>query len=81
MERLDLVQKTVMTIHNLAHQGWAHAEKFSLTQLPSVCFHWKQLEFFGEINSLKGGVVTADAITTVSPTYAMKFYILNLEIN
>ena len=63
-------EKTVMTIHNLAHQGWAHAEKFSLTQLPSVCFHWKLLEFFGEINSLKGGVITADAITTVSPTYA-----------
>ena len=63
-------EKTVMTIHNLAHQGWAHAEKFSLTQLPSVCFHWKLLEFFGEINSLKGGVVSADAITTVSPTYA-----------
>ena len=59
-----------MTIHNLAHQGWAHAEKFSLTQLPSVCFHWKLLEFFGEINSLKGGIITADAITTVSPTYA-----------
>jgi starch synthase len=63
-------EKTVMTIHNLAHQGWAHAEKFSLTQLPSVCFHWKLMEFFGEINSMKAGLVTADTITTVSPTYA-----------
>ena len=63
-------EKTILTIHNLAHQGWAHAEKFPLTHLPAVCFHWKLMEFFGEINSLKTGIITSDAITTVSPSYS-----------
>lgn len=63
-------EKTLFTIHNLAHQGWAHAEKFYLTQLPQALYHWKALEFFGEINCLKGGLIAADAISTVSPTYA-----------
>ena len=63
-------EKTLFTIHNLAYQGWAQAEKFYLTQLPQSCYTWKTLEFYGEINCLKGGLVAADHITTVSPTYA-----------
>lgn len=63
-------EKTVFTIHNLAHQGWAHAEKFYLTQLPTSLYHWKALEFYGELNCLKGGLVASDAVTTVSPSYA-----------
>ncbi|VGO12738.1 Glycogen synthase 1 [Pontiella desulfatans] len=63
-------EKTLMTVHNLAHQGWAPAEKFYMTNLPDSCYTMHTLEFFGEINTLKGGLVAATAINAVSPTYA-----------
>jgi starch synthase len=63
-------EKTLITIHNLAHQGWAPAEKFFMTQLPDSCYTMHTLEFYGEINMLKGGLVSATAINAVSPTYA-----------
>ena len=63
-------EKTLFTIHNLAHQGWAPAEKFYLTQLPPECYSIQTLEFYGEINTLKGGLVASSAINTVSPSYA-----------
>ena len=63
-------EKTLMTLHNLAHQGWAPAEKFYMTQLPDHCYTMHTLEFYGEINVLKGGLVGATAINAVSPTYA-----------
>jgi len=63
-------EKTLFTIHNLAHQGWAPEEKFYMTQLPGRCYTMHTLEFYGEINTLKGGLVGATAINTVSPTYA-----------
>ena len=63
-------EKTVFTIHNLAHQGWAPAEKFYMTSLPDGCYTMHTLEFYGEINAMKGGLVGATAINAVSPTYA-----------
>jgi len=63
-------EKTLFTIHNLAHQGWAPEEKFYMTSLPDSCYTMKTLEFYGEINVLKGGLVGASAINAVSPTYA-----------
>jgi starch synthase len=63
-------EKTLFTVHNLAHQGWAPAEKFYMTNLPVSCYTMHTLEFYGEINTLKGGLVAATAINTVSPTYA-----------
>ena len=63
-------EKTLMTIHNLAHQGWAPADKFYMTNLPDSCYTMHTLEFYGEINMLKGGLVGATAINAVSPTYA-----------
>ncbi len=63
-------EKTVITIHNLAHQGWAPAEKFYMTQLPENCYTMHTLEFYGEINTLKGGLVSATVINAVSPNYA-----------
>lgn len=63
-------EKTLMTIHNLLHQGWAPPEKFYMTQLPDSCYTMHTLEFYGEINTLKGGLVGATAINAVSPTYA-----------
>lgn len=65
-------EKTLFTIHNLAHQGWAPAEKFYMTMLPESCYTMHTLEFYGEINALKGGLVGASAINAVSPTYALE---------
>lgn len=62
--------KTVITIHNLAPQGRCAAEKYALTNLPAYYFHGDGAEFWGDLNPLKAGLVFADAITTVSPTYA-----------
>jgi len=63
-------EKTLFTIHNLAHQGWAPVEKFYMTSLPDRCYTMHTLEFYGEINTMKGGLVGATAINTVSPSYA-----------
>ena len=63
-------EKTLFTIHNLAHQGWAPEWKFHLTGFPPECYTMQTLEFYGEINPMKGGIVSADAINAVSPTYA-----------
>ena len=38
--------------------------------LPAALFNWRQLEWYGRTNFLKGGLVFADAVTTVSPTHA-----------
>ena len=61
---------TVITIHNIAFQGWAPAALLGALRLPGHEFHQGSLEYYGGLSSLKAGLVTADAITTVSPTYA-----------
>ena len=60
----------VLTIHNAAYQGCFPADKFELTGLPESFFDWRQLEFHGGVSFLKGGIVFADLVTTVSPRYA-----------
>ncbi len=62
--------KTVLTIHNLAYQGLFWHEDMKLTGLDRTLFNWKHLEHLGKINFLKGGIVFADIITTVSKKYA-----------
>ncbi|MHC4391002.1 MAG: glycogen synthase, partial [Planctomycetota bacterium] len=63
--------KTVLTIHNLAHQGLVSiAELARWADLPGSYFDSEGLEFYGQANLLKGGIVFADRVTTVSPTYA-----------
>lgn len=62
--------KTVFTIHNLAYQGLFWHWDMALTGLDWKHFHWRELEYYGKINFLKGALVHADALTTVSPTYA-----------
>lgn len=58
--------KTIMTIHNIAYQG-----RFSKELLPYLNVEYgNELEFDNLINFLKCGIVTADFVTTVSPTYA-----------
>ena len=61
---------TLLTIHNLAYQGVFPAEKMSVTGLDPVHFNWESMEFYGKLNLLKAGIVFADSINTVSPTYA-----------
>jgi starch synthase len=62
--------RTVFTIHNLGYQGLFPASTLSGLGLTTAQFHPEGLEFWGEVNFLKAGIVWADAITTVSPTYA-----------
>jgi starch synthase len=62
--------KTVLTIHNIAYQGTFWSLDFPLTNLPGGYFTPETLEFYGQMNLLKGGIVFADAITTVSRRYA-----------
>ena len=61
---------SVMTIHNIAFQGWADALQIDNLRLPADEFHPDALEYYGGLSSLKAGLVTADRITTVSPNYA-----------
>ena len=63
--------KSVMTIHNLKFQGkWGIREVQDITGLPDYYFTADKLEAYKDANLLKGGIVFADAITTVSATYA-----------
>lgn len=62
--------RTVFTIHNLQFQGIFPKEVLKdLLGLDDRSFRPNHLEFFGNINFMKGGIVAADKITTVSPTY------------
>lgn len=61
---------TVLTLHNVGYQGRFPAEQFADTGLPARLFTPDGLEFYGSINLLKGGLIFADHLTTVSPTYA-----------
>jgi starch synthase len=61
---------SVITIHNIAFQGWADARLMGALRLPPAAFTPDALEYYGGLSSLKAALVTVDAITTVSPTYA-----------
>lgn len=62
--------KTVFTIHNMGYQGIFSKDRLWWLGLPEWLFREDLLEFYGNINLLKGGIVYADYVTTVSPTYA-----------
>ncbi|WP_205518440.1 glycogen synthase GlgA [Pseudotabrizicola algicola] len=62
--------KSVITIHNIAFQGWAPVNLLGDLRLPGEQYYPDGLEYYGGLSSLKAGLVTADWITTVSPTYA-----------
>ena len=62
--------KTVMTVHNIAFPGLFPASLFGALGLPPAAFAMDGVEYYGSISYLKGGLVCADAITTVSPSYA-----------
>ncbi|HEX4004022.1 MAG TPA: glycogen synthase GlgA [Candidatus Acidoferrales bacterium] len=60
----------VFTIHNIAYQGVFDAAALPRLGLPSALFSVDALEFFGKVNFLKGGLIFADYLTTVSRRYA-----------
>ena len=63
---------TVFTIHNMAYQGLFPAGTAAALNLPGQLMHPLGLEFHGMLSFIKGGLVYADYITTVSPTYAQE---------
>jgi starch synthase len=60
----------VFTIHNMGYHGIFPREALERAGIPRVLFNPGALEFFGSVNFLKGGLVYADYLTTVSPKYA-----------
>lgn len=63
--------RTLFTVHNLQYQGrWNGADAFGWTGLPHETYSPQGLEFHGDLNLMKAGLVYAHAVTTVSPTYA-----------
>lgn len=61
---------SVMTVHNVGYQGVFPVEMMECAAIGREHFHPGALEFYGQMNFLKGGIVFADAVTTVSRRYA-----------
>ncbi|MCK4639774.1 MAG: glycogen/starch synthase, partial [Candidatus Marinimicrobia bacterium] len=63
--------KTLLTLHNIAYQGIVDMERRGIYKLPDELFNpTAPMEWYGQINPLKAGIVFADAMSTVSPTHA-----------
>jgi starch synthase len=62
--------KTVFTIHNLSYDGYFSQHDFRQLHLPDAWWTPDLVEFYGGFSTLKAGLVFADHVTTVSPTYA-----------
>jgi starch synthase len=69
---VTLAVKTVFTIHNIAYQGLFPRAVFARTNLPEDLNNMDGLEYYEQINLLKGGILFADRVTTVSPRYAQE---------
>jgi len=67
---VTLALKTIFTIHNIAFQGVFPAKMFPRTNLPDELYAIDGLEYYSQINLLKGGILFSDRVTTVSPRYA-----------
>src|SRR5438094_9196930 len=61
---------TVLTIHNLLHQGLFPRELFRWLGLPGDLWCPQTAEVYGELNFMKAGTVSADLVNTIHPTYA-----------
>ena len=61
---------TVLSVHNPGFQGHFPPEVLPDIGLPWELFNWRQLEWYGKVNFLKGGLAFTDFVTTVSPTQA-----------
>ena len=62
-------EKVLLTIHNIAYQGIFNKEILKEIDLPESVFNIEGLEFYGNVNFLKGGIVFSDFINTVSSSY------------
>src|ERR1017187_7509414 len=62
--------KSLFTIHNLGYQGLFPKSAMAEAALDTALYRPGGLEFFGRVSYIKGGISFADALTTVSPTYA-----------
>ncbi|MFZ6017136.1 MAG: glycogen synthase GlgA [Nitrospirota bacterium] len=69
---------TLLTIHNLGYQGLFPSSEMPITGLGWELFNPEGIEFYGKVNFLKAGIISADILTTVSNTYAKE--ILNKEL-
>lgn len=63
---------TVLTIHNVGYQGLFPSDILPLLQLPWDLYTMTHLEFYGQVNFLKGGIVDSDFVTTVSKKYSQE---------
>jgi starch synthase len=70
MHQEKLITPSIFTIHNLAYQGLYPAELHTELELPLSSWSHDGVEFHHMLSFIKGGLVYADRITTVSPTYA-----------
>jgi starch synthase len=61
---------SVLSVHNPGFQGHFGPQVMPDIGLPWELFTWQQLEWYGKVNFLKGGLVFSDSVTTVSPTQA-----------
>lgn len=60
----------VLSVHNAGYQGLFSPDILGSLGLPSSVYRWDQMEYYGQLNWLKGGISFADWVTTVSPTHA-----------
>ena len=63
---------TVFTIHNMGYQGLFPPETLPLLMLPWDLFTMSKMEFFGQVNFLKGALTYSDYVTTVSRKYSQE---------
>lgn len=69
---VTLALKTIFTIHNIAFQGLFPAKTFGRTNLPDDLMHIDGIEYYSQVNLMKGGILFSDRVTTVSPRYAQE---------
>ncbi len=62
--------RTLFSIHNLAYQGNYPAQTMKLAGLPDTLFAHDGLEFYNQFSFMKGGLIYADLLSTMSPTYS-----------
>lgn len=62
--------RSVFTIHNMAYQGLFEKDVLPAIGLPDALFNMNDLEFYGQVNTLKAGILYSSAVTTVSPRYS-----------
>jgi starch synthase len=60
----------VLSVHNAGYQGHYPPSMCPTLGIPWSLFNWRRLEWYGQLNVLKGGLVFADAVVTVSPNHA-----------